>query len=188
MASALTKQDARFALNDIKKLEKANGIRYELIDGQPVAMAGAKKNHTAIVSKLIMEMGNHLEANNSPCFPYAIDLKVIIDDANFYYPDIVVDCGDSENSAEQPKLIVEVLSTSTQAKDKTKKFDDYKKLPTLLEYAVIEQDFMEVIVYRQSANWSNPSVYHKGDTVNFESLGLSVAIEEIYRRVKLDIV
>lgn len=187
MASALLKTNNRLNLADINRMEKANGIRYELMDGQPVAMAGAKKNHIAIVSSLIMAIGNHLEANNSPCFPYASDLKVIFDEFNFYYPDIVVDCGDKDDRAEQPALIIEVLSTSTQAKDKTKKFADYQTLPSLQEYAVIEQDFMEVMVYRKADNWKNPSVYHQGDTVQFDSLNLAVAIETIYRRVKLAI-
>lgn len=186
MASAVLKP-TKMTLAEINRLEKANGIRYELIDGQPVAMAGAKKNHTALVSSLIMAIGNHLEANNSPCFPYSSDLKVIIDEFNFYYPDIVVDCGDSNDSAEQPKLIIEVLSTSTQAKDKTTKFADYQMLPSLQEYAVIEQDFMEVLVYRKADHWKNPSVYHQGDTVQFDSLGFALPIETLYRRVKLQI-
>lgn len=185
--SNLAEKIPHFTLADIEQLEIQHGIRYELIDGQPVAMAGAKKNHTAIVSKLIMAMGNHLEANNSPCFPYASDLKVIIDEQNFYYPDIVVDCGASDESATQPKLIIEVLSYSTQAKDKTKKFEHYKTLPTLEEYAVIEQDFMEVIVYRKKDNWTQPNLYHQGDSVVFDSIGLTLAIEEIYRRVNLKV-
>lgn len=186
MSQIFSEAEYHYTLADLIELENETGERYELVRGFPiVAMAGAKRSHTVIVSNLARLLGNHLNEQNSPCYPSVNDLKVKISDDTYYYPDVVVDCGDEENFANQPKLIIEVLSNSTEMRDKGLKLKDYTQLASLEEYAVIKQNFIEVMVFRKKNAWRNPDVYLSGDVVAFESVGLNLPVEDIYHRVKL---
>lgn len=154
--------------------------KWELIDSIAYAMAGASRRHVDISMNFGMAFKQHLKGK--PCRPYMSDLAVRISETTYYYPDVVVDCGDDENTANQPLLIVEVLSKSTAFLDKTKKPMDYMSLPSLQEYAIVEQDSERVTLFRRADNWQ-AVVYKTGDTVTFESIGLSLGITDIYEGV-----
>ena len=151
--------------------------KFELIDGEIVAMAGASLNHNILVTNLSTLLNNHLA--DSPCLVLASDWKIQVEH-NFYYPDVVVDC-DAENH--QPKLIIEVLSDSARGIDLSVKLEDYQKIPSIQEYVVIEQVAKLVMVYRKSNHWQ-PEIYQSGD-IFLESVGLNLSIESIYKKVLL---
>ncbi len=164
--------------------ELISEIKHEYEGGYVYAMAGASKNHEKIIFNLARKLGNHLE--NAPCDVYTSNIKVYVNKTKFYYPDVMVVCGDDNDNdyyTEQPILIVEVLSDSTQRKDRTIKRWAYQSLPSLQEYVLIEQDFVEVEVSRRSVNWQSQH-YFLGDDIFFASLDLKVSVEEIYRRVE----
>lgn len=81
-----------------------------------------------------------------------------------------------------PLLLIEVMSHSTRKTDKEIKRLEYLQLPSLMEYALIEQDFVEIEVLRRSQNWQ-PSYYYLGDEIVFESIGLHRPVLDIYQRV-----
>lgn len=149
--------------------------KFELTDGEIVAMVGASLNHNLITSNLTILLGLHLRETN--CFVLASDWKIKVEH-NFYYPDVVVDC-DPENN--QAKLIVEVLSESTKNIDLSIKLDDYKKIPSLQEYMVVEQNASFVVVYRRKDQWKG-EMYQQGD-IYLESIDLTVSTEDIYQKV-----
>ena len=158
-------------------------VKREYIDGYVYAMAGAKASHNRIVGNVHGELRNHLK--NQPCQPYMSDMKVKVG-KNYFYPDVLVDCtnlSDDSVFTETPRLIVEVLSKSTRRMDETTKRMAYIQLETLLEYVLIEQDFVKVEVIRRSSGWL-PAHYYLGDEVVFESIGLTLAVEDIYDRVQ----
>ena len=84
--------------------------------------------------------------------------------------------------SESPRLIVEVLSKSTRRVDKTVKLMAYTQIPSLEEYVLIEQDFVEVEVLRRRDGWFSHAHY-LGDEVAFESVELTMRVEDIYDRV-----
>ncbi len=167
--------------------ELNSDIRHEYIDGLIYAMSGARVNHSRISGNLYRKFGNHLD--NSPCEPFTSDMKVRIA-SRFFYPDVLVDCSDNDGEAtftETPVIIVEVLSRSTRKLDKTIKMNSYLQIPTLQEYILIEQAFVELEVVRKRDNhWQRPEHYYLGDKVAFESIGLMLSVEEIYERVDND--
>jgi Uma2 family endonuclease len=157
-------------------------IRHEYIDGEVYAMAGASRNHQRLVGNLHTALNLHL--TDMPCEPFASDLKIKAEHC-FFYPDLAVVCDDEQGDdyyTEKPTLIVEVLSKNTRRNDKTVKLAAYKTLPSLQEYVLIEQDHVEVEVMRRSQNWF-PEHYFLGDEVEFESVGLSIGVAELYHRV-----
>ncbi|MFM8332870.1 MAG: Uma2 family endonuclease, partial [Candidatus Methylumidiphilus sp.] len=142
--------------------ERVSEVKHELIGGVAYAMAGAKKNHERIISALVRLFGNQLL--DTPCDVYASDLKVKVAE-DFFYPDIMVVCDDKtehEYYTESPLLIVEVLSKSTRKTDETLKRLAYQSLPSLQEYVLIEQDFVDVEICRRSRQWQSEH-YFLGD-------------------------
>jgi Uma2 family endonuclease len=165
--------------------ELTSDIKHELIDGCVYAMAGASANHERISVNVLRKFGNHLE--NMPCEPFGSDMKLRIN-SNFFYPDVMVDCRFDNSEpyfTQTPIIIVEVLSKSTRKKDTTLKFMSYINIPSLQEYVLIEQDFVDVQVFRRSEGWLARH-YFLGDEVTFESIGLTLPVEDIYHRVQND--
>ncbi|XID74371.1 Uma2 family endonuclease [Alkanindiges sp. WGS2144] len=161
--------------------EQLSDIKHEYIDGHVYAMVGAHSNHNVISVNLLKKLANHLETK--PCQPYTSDMKVKIG-SKYFYPDAMVDCTDVDGYfTESPTLIVEVLSKSTRQHDKTFKRDQYIKIPTLQEYILIEQDFVDVEIQRRSNGWQSEHFY-LDDAVIFESIGLQTTVSAIYERVK----
>ncbi|MDD1622304.1 MAG: Uma2 family endonuclease [Methylococcaceae bacterium] len=162
--------------------EMISDIKHEYVAGEVYAMAGASRNHQRISRNIFAALIQHL--SDMPCEPFAADLKVKVGNC-FFYPDVLVACGDDQGNdyyTDQPTLIVEVLSKATRRTDKTLKLHTYKTLPSLLEYVLIEQDCVDVEVFRRSANWLSEH-YFLGDDVTLESVGLTVSVYDIYQRV-----
>ncbi len=164
--------------------ELLSDVRHEYIDGEVYAIVGAHKYHNLITGEMFRIFANHLLGK--PCQPYASDMKVKIE-KKFFYPDVMVDCSqeDTEYYVEKPSIIVEVLSKSTRQRDKTEKRLAYFQISTLQEYILIEQDFVEIEFWsRDHENRWQQSVYYLGDDLTFEAIGLTVAVEEVYRQVQ----
>ncbi len=163
--------------------EKQASVKHEYIDGQVYAMAGAKASHNRIVGNFYRKVGNYLE--HKPCQPYVSDMQVKVG-SKYFYPDVLVDCSnlsDESTFTETPILIIEVLSKSTRRTDETTKRMAYMQIETLLEYVLIEQDFVKVEVMRKNQHWQSFK-YYLSDEIHFESIDLCLKVEEIYERVQ----
>jgi Uma2 family endonuclease len=169
--------------------EEKSEIRHEYIDGEVYAMAGSSDDHAAIVRNVIMTMGPHFRG--SGCSLYPQDIKAQVKGrSRFYYPDLMVTCDDRDKLdryvKRHYKVIIEVLSDSTEGFDRGDKFADYRRSPSLEEYVLISQNRMNVEVYRRKASgrWELQA-YHAGDRVELASIGLEFAIEDLYEDVNL---
>ncbi len=165
--------------------ERLSVIRHEYINGDVYAMAGASANHGRIVANISRKFGNHLE--NTPCEPFFSDMKVKVG-KDYFYPDVIVVCDEQMQDnyyTESPKIIVEVLSKSTRRTDQTLKRLAYQKLPSLEEYVLIEQDFVDIEICRRSNGWRSEH-YYLGDEVYFAAIDLRLPVEAIYARVVND--
>lgn len=163
--------------------EEIAEIKHEFIDGEIYAMSGASKNHQRISGNIFRKIGNFLEG--SPCEPFSSDVKVKVG-SDFFYPDAMVVCDDQTEHdyyTETPTIIVEVLSKSTRRYDATIKRTAYQSIPTLQEYILIEQDFVDVEVSRKKDEWCSKH-YLLGESLILESIGITIKVEELYQRVK----
>ncbi|RZM75192.1 Uma2 family endonuclease [Leptolyngbya iicbica] len=170
--------------DDYLDLERDNPIRHEYRRGLVYAMVGGTDNHARITINLLSLVNTHL--SDSPCRLYNGDVKVNYQDEFYYYPDAFVTCDDRDREdryvKRYPKLIVEVLSSSTKVFDTGEKFDDYQQLESLEEYVLISQDSQRVECRRQTAahTWET-AIYEVGDQVTLTSIDLQFAIAELYR-------
>lgn len=90
---------------------------------------------------------------------------------------------DNDLFTELPVILVEALSRSTRRVDETTKRVAYLQIPSLQKYVLIEQDFVDVEVVRRRDGWQSKH-YFMGDEITFESIELTLTVEEIYDRVK----
>ncbi len=168
--------------------EPQQEIRYEYINGDLVAMTGGTVPHNDIAINLLTVLLPPVRA--SGCRINMADVKLCVNESGlYYYPDLIVSCHPQDLNARQfiqfPKLIVEVLSPGTADKDRTDKFTDYQSIPTLQEYLLISSEKISVECYRRGEGrmWLYYP-YTAGDVLSLESLGVSVAIEQIYVYIK----
>jgi Uma2 family endonuclease len=184
----VSKSHAYFTPEDYLELERLSPIKHEYLQGQMVAMAGASKAHVIITGNLSALLVNHLRGTG--CISYATDMKVRLPLPNlFYYPDLTVTCDDRDRISDQdfilyPKLIVEVLSDSTEAFERGDKFADYKSILEFEEYVLIHQKqiLVERFLRKSDSLWV-PLIYRPEDLVEFSSIEFSCATSALYENV-----
>ena len=157
-------------------------IKHELIDGEVYAMSGVSENHNLLAGNIFNELKNRLKG--APCRFYMSDMKLRVAD-DFFYPDVMVVCGDNrvhDYYKTTPTIIVEVLSKSTRKLDQTSKRLRCQAIPSLEEYLLIEQDKAEIEVFSRRHHWQS-AYYYLGDYIAIESLGITVAVDDIYDQV-----
>ncbi|MCX7092782.1 MAG: Uma2 family endonuclease [Methylobacter sp.] len=179
-----------YANNKISEEEYLQGelvaeFKHEFIDGEAYAMAGASEAHNLLAGNIFAELKSQLKG--TPCRTFIADMKVKVAN-DFFYPDVMVVCQNSDDSdyyKQSPVIIVEVLSPSTRKFDKTAKRLKYQNIPTLEEYVLIDQTIAEIEVFRKKEHWQS-FYYYLGDAITFESLGITVLVEDIYYQVNND--
>ena len=162
--------------------ELLSDIKHQLIDGEVYAMSGASANHNLLAGNIFSELKIRLKGAH--CQPFIADMKLRVGD-DFFYPDVMVVCGeDRENEyyKKSPVIIVEVLSKTTRKFDQTLKRLRCQTIPTLEEYVLIEQDKGEIQLFSRQHNWQS-FYYYLGDEITFQSLDITVSVEDIYDQV-----
>ncbi len=170
--------------------ERSSEIRHEFYRGQVFAMAGATANHSWITDSLVFALRQRLSGEG--CRPYSRDMRVYIEGSGLYtYPDVVIACppqfkDDRTDTLVNPRVVIEVLSPSTEDYDRGKKFDLYRQSPSLDQYILVAQDAPRVISFvRQSDGvaWlMNPlDGLHAG--LDFPSLEITIPLSEIFRGI-----
>jgi Uma2 family endonuclease len=173
------------------ELEEKSDIKHEYIDGQMYAMAGTTDIHNTIGLNLAFLIRNHLRG--SECRVYFADVKAKIEKRNrFYYPDIIVTCDpkDRETSTYKrfTKLIIEVLSNSTEAFERGDKFNDYQTLDSLEEYVLINSKHQRVETFRRNEQglWVLQTYTPSNQTFELQSVNLTASFTDLYQDVELE--
>ena len=161
--------------------------RYEYWNGEVVAMSGATRNHNRVAGNFFKLLDDAL--GDRSCEVYIVDVKVQVEsEQKYFYPDVVVTCDQRDRDpqwVEFPCLIIEVLSPSTEAIDRGKKFAAYRQCPTLQEYVLVQvnQPFVEVFRRNEQGKWVL-SEYNLNEILLVESVNVEIAIANLYRQVE----
>jgi Uma2 family endonuclease len=162
----------------------------EYCNGEIYVMSGASLNHNRLTSNLHYEMRKRLAG--SGCEVFAGDFKIhMLTDECFYYPDISVFCGPIDlvnkrnDIANNPIVLVEILSDSTRHFNRGDKKHQYMTLRSLQEYVIVEQSRALVDVYWRNplGKWEYETYLSMEDAVTFNALKISVPMQEIYAMV-----
>ncbi len=170
--------------------ERKAEFKSEFYRGEMFAMAGVSYEHTSIKDNVARHAGNQLE--NGPCHVLTSDMRVKVDATGLYtYPDIVVVCGEPQleddvlDTLLNPRVLIEVLSESTEKYDRGEKFKHYQKILSLQEYVLIAQDEPLVVRhFRQPDDSWQPSEFRGLATLDFASIPVKIALTDIYRGVE----
>jgi Uma2 family endonuclease len=162
--------------------------RHEFVNGAVYAMAGSSDRHNLIRGNILAYLHDRVPET---CQVFSAEMKLRIksnEEERYYYPDLFVSCDPSDreryfrNSA---VLVIEILSPSTERIDRTEKFEGYRRIPSLLEYALFSQDAIELELFRRRTSWQR-EFYQLDNTVTFESVNLTVNVSTLYRRIMFD--
>lgn len=187
---SIAKEKPVFTPEAYLEWEKHNEIKHEYLEGDVFAMAGAKDAHVTVSGNLFAMLKNHLRGG--PCRVYISDMKAQVEQANaFFYPDVMVSCDERDRQTDYfkryPTLIAEVLSESTAAFDRGRKFAFYRMLESLREYVIIDPDTLSLECFRRDGNghWVLYP-FGPGEEVELASVGFSAPIEVFYEGVDMD--
>jgi len=171
--------------------ERTADYKSEYFDGEIFAMAGASEPHILIVSSISAKLYAQLEQR--PCKVYSNDMRLKVSPTGLYtYPDVVVVCGEAQFEDDEidtllnPTLIVEVLSKSTEGRDRGTKFEHYSKLDSLQEYLLVAQNRPrgELFTKEGKGRWLLAAFENLEDIVKLASIDCELALQDIYLKVK----
>lgn len=167
--------------------EKIADVRHEYLDGWMVAMAGASRAHNLISGNIFAKLHPHVRGHD--CDAFMADMKArlqVLSGEVFYYPDLMVSCDPRDTGEDYcrfPRIIIEVLSKSTDRQDRREKFWSYAGIETMEEYVLVEQSKSEVTVFRRANDWKPEISKLPEDLLRLESVGFQMPLSEVYDRV-----
>ncbi len=171
--------------------ERKATIKHEYRKGHIFAMSGASRAHSFITGDIFGELREQLKGQK--CEVHSSDMRVRIQSTNsYFYPDVVVACNEplfedkDYDSLLNPRVIIEVLSPSTEAYDRGEKFELYKQNNSLREYLLVSQAEIKVEhFYLQNIGWSRTEFLKPDDVVTLSSIDCDLHLRDIYARTEL---
>jgi Uma2 family endonuclease len=193
-------QPRRYTLEEYFELERSAEEKYEYRNGEVVnlseiiSMSGGSFRHVRITTNLTTSLNNRLK--DGPYQSFGPDLRIRVPRKTLWtYPDATVICGDPQieslagigDTALNPQVIVEVLSPSTEAFDRGKKFEWYREVESLREYVLVSQHAASVEVFARNPNgaWAFAPVHGLNASASLRSLQIQLPLSEIYAGVDL---
>ena len=157
--------------------------RYEYIDGNVNAMAGGTANHDTIKSNIQRILWNLLRGGK--CRVYSSDMKVYISETRYFHPDVIVTCDPRDRGTIQairsPRLIVEVLSPTTELTDRT-----WKLHPTIEEYVLVDSQLLKIESYHKEQNKWIYEAFETTDNIMLYSLGVHLPFVDAYLDIEFE--
>jgi len=177
------------SVEEWRELERtSHDAKHEYIDGQVYLMAGGTLAHGRIGSNAVRTLEDALEEAGKPCYVYNSDVAARLSTRRYTYPDTSVTCDERDRPTldkteiGSPRVIVEVLSDSTDAYDRGKKFGYYRACPTVQEYVLVASTYRAIDVYRRTARgWTAYQPYGPGDEIELTSLDVRFPLDALYR-------
>lgn len=171
------------------ELEERTEWRCDYVAGRAYERAESSVEHNIIAGNITASLHDHLRRKPCRLFALAVKLRVsVFGEEDFYYPDVMVTCDprDTDRFFKRfPKVLVEVLSETTERTDRREKFLSYTQIETLEEYVLVAQDKREVTVYRRANRWQ-PEVLNKLDQrLQLASLDFVMPLSGVYEGVKV---
>jgi Uma2 family endonuclease len=180
-------------------LDESTDGKYEYLDGivfmlRPpssayaenalVDMAGGSVGHAALCARIATLV--NVALGDSPCMAYTSDARMRLAEMRYLYPDVTVACDQEAGSVlANPTVVIEVLSPTTEKRDRGAKFKVYKTLPSVQEYVLVGSEYRAIEVHRREGNFWRQYHYREGDLVELKSIGVSFPFDALYRRIPM---
>jgi len=166
--------------------------RWEYDHGEVFMMAGATREHTRISGNTYFAFRLHFRERD--CEVYSSEMRVRVYASDRYtYPDIVAVCGEQDydettHTLNNPLVVIEVSSPSTELYDRTRKLFQYQRCPSLQEYVLIAQREPRIESYTRQPNgsWVHRWVEGLASSLLLESIGCALLLSDVYRNVTFE--
>ncbi|MCA1566837.1 MAG: Uma2 family endonuclease [Acidobacteria bacterium] len=171
-------------------IERQAEYKSEYVDGVMYAMAGDSERHNLIAGNLIAEF--NVQLRKTDCRVYPSDLKVRVPNSRrFFYPDVSIVCGETQFADDErdvvlnPVVVVEVLSESTAAFDRGKKFQSYQLIESLREYLLVSQDepVVEHFLRQDDGHWLYTKAGGPDEVLSLPTVKCQLALRDAYDKV-----
>ena len=180
----------RLSPEEYLRRERSAETKNEYDDGFVYAMSGASRRHNLIVAGLVATLVNRLRPR---CEVYPSDMRVRISKpSRYYYPDVSVVCGKAQFADNEfdnllnPLIVFEVLSESTMARDRGRKFLSYQAIDSLQEYVLVSQDeYLIEHFHRSEDQWLYTVARGIDATLHLPAADCDLPLREIYDQVDL---
>jgi Uma2 family endonuclease len=166
--------------------EDTSEVKHEYLRGQVWAMAGGTIEHGRLAGAVVAALTQALRGK--PCVVLTSDVRIRVEDTDrSTYPDVSVVCGTREvsaidpNALANPKVLVEVLSDSTEADDRGEKFAHYRRIPSLQGYVLVSQRTQRIEVYTRKGDEWVLGEAGPGQVVRVHAVDVELSVDEIYR-------
>lgn len=185
--SAQLKQ--RYTPEEYLAIERKLESRHEYYQGEMFAMSGASREHNLISMNIAASL--HRQFANQPCEVYQHDMRVKVTTIGMYvYPDVVATCkkprfeDDTFDTLLNPQLIVEVLSESTEGFDRGMKFESYRKIESLHEYLLVDQNRPHIEHYsREHGPWVLSEAHGLESALLLPAVNCRLDLADVYAKV-----
>ena len=181
-----------YSVDEYLDLEERSKNRHEYLDGEVLLMAGASRRHSRIASNIGGELFHQLKGKR--CEVHYGDLRLKVRRTHYVYGDVAIFCGEPElevyketETLLNPKVIFEVLSRSTEARDRGEKAEDYRQIGSLTDYFFVAQNKVLVEHYSRQKDGSWKLMEHRDleNMIRLSSIGCELQLADIYAGVDL---
>jgi Uma2 family endonuclease len=159
--------------------------RHVYFRGQIFAMAGGSPRHSLLASRVIARVDERLRGG--PCDVHTSDLRLGLDDDHFVYADAAIVCrpltlrAGTTDVVTNPRVVIEVLSKSTEAYDRGDKQAGYLALASVEHYVLVSQREPRIELYTRQADGSFRFTVHRaGATLTLDGLAVALAVDDLY--------
>jgi Uma2 family endonuclease len=174
------------------EIERRAETKSEYWQGEMSARDRSSREHNLLAMNLLA--GLHHQLRGKPCEVLGSDMRVWIPATCLYtYPDVVAVCGEPQladahrDTLMNPVFLAEILSPSTEAYDRGRKFEHYRTVESLQEYLLVAQDHMHADLYTRQpdGSWLLHEASHAEDRVELQSLVCQLSLGDLYENVNL---
>lgn len=183
---ALREQARSVTVDEYFALLEKSDVKLELSGGRIVAMSGGSRNHSIIQINTTTTLRTQLRKKG--CVVHGSEMQVRAGEGKYYFPDGSVVCGEEQFERRHgidvllnPVVIIEVLSPTTEDRDREDKFEDYKKIATLQHYVLIAQHKPRVECYtRSSVGWVSTIAFHQESSILLQAVNSTLDLSILY--------
>ena len=174
------------SVEEWRELERTSyDTKHEYIDGHVYAMAGGTLTHSHVGTNVLIALRTALAGR--PCSAYNSDVAARLSPTRYTYPDVTVTCNERDKPTNEqreiqaPRVVVEVLSESTERYDRGLKFAYYRQCPTMQEYVLVSTTYQSVEVYRRTPDgWTSYQAYSPGEDIHLTSIDIHLPFAAFY--------
>jgi Uma2 family endonuclease len=163
----------------------SHDVKHEYIDGHVYDMAGGTLAHSHVGTNILIALRSALARRS--CHAYNSDAATRLSPTRYTYPDVTVTCDERDQPTNEqreiqaPRVIIEVLSDSTEGYDRGLKFSYYRACPTIQEYVLVSTAYQAVEVYRHTPQgWTSYQTYRPDEDIELTSIDVHLSFAALY--------